>query len=181
MFLHVCNQKYPISMPLAVPCDLSIFGFKILKSQKERRHVCAGTLLHMRANLYLEANQTRTYGGEMYFFKNCCNCMNFVSKWNACIYIYFKHLLLVMILLMYCSLLLIYLCKVMAMQLSRTSTKAKDTLEISNIRLSGKRKYFKLNGTVGNPFRKTKNYILKVTCPFILQVVVFTVLAFAEV
>jgi hypothetical protein len=69
----------------------------------------------------------------------------------------------------------------MAMQLSRTSTKAKDTLEISNIRLSGKRKYFKLNGTVGNPFRKTKNYILKVTCPFILQVVVFTVLAFAEV
>jgi len=53
-------------MPLAVPYGLSIFGFNIFKSQKERRHASAGTLLHMRVNLYLEANQTRTYGGEIY-------------------------------------------------------------------------------------------------------------------
>jgi len=45
----------------------------------------------------------------------------------------------------------------MAMQLSRTGTEAKDTFEISNITLPEKRKYFKLNGTVGNFFRKTKN------------------------
>jgi len=86
-----------------------------------------------------------------------------------------------MILLIYCSLLLICLCKIMAMQLSRTGTKAKDTLEISNVRLSEKRKYFKLNGTVGNFFRKTKNFLKVTSCQFILQIVVFTVLAFAEV
>jgi hypothetical protein len=37
----------------------------------------------------------------------------------------------------------------MAMQLSRTGTETKDTFEISNITLSEKRKYFKLNGESG--------------------------------
>ena len=69
----------------------------------------------------------------------------------------------------------------MAMQLSKTGTKAKDTFEISNITLSVKRKYFKLNGTVGNFVRKTKNLILKVTFPFTYTSFVFTVLTFAEV
>jgi hypothetical protein len=45
----------------------------------------------------------------------------------------------------------------MAMQLSRAGTEAKYTFEISNITLSEKRKYFKLNGKVGNFSRKTKN------------------------
>ena len=66
------------------------------------------------------------------------------------------------------------------MQLSRTGTEA-NRYNISNITLSEKRKYFKLNKTVENFFRKTKSYILKVMYPSTLHVVVFTLLALAEV
>jgi hypothetical protein len=53
--------------------------------------------------------------------------MKFVSILNAYIkvYVYFNHLILMVILLIYSSLLLVYLCKIMAMQLSRIGMEAK--------------------------------------------------------